>query len=440
MKVYKIEIKLTKEQQAFYKLTVSACRFVYNLYVEFNKEAYKRGNKFISAYTFSKFLNNEYIPSKPDKAWIKEASSKALKQALIDAERSYKLFFKGVGGAPKYKKVITDKSGYYFTRTDKTNVIRHQRNKIKIPCMGWITLKEYGYLPVKSVIRSGVIKKRVNKYFISIITDDEPLVTNQNTREGIGIDLGIKELMVCSNGFIYPNFNKTIKIRKMERKVKRCQRELSRKYRDHQKDKTLTWNNYLKSRDKLNKQYYKLECVRNDYINKFIDHVIEQKPNFITLENLNISGMRKNKHLAKAISDSKLYYTKQVIIQKAKKHGIEVREVDRFYPSSKTCSCCGEVKKDLKLKDRIYKCSCGLEIDRDFNASINLKEAKEYKILTTGGLPESNACGMLNKTVVANSNAEHVEARRSQFVLKSLVDVKRGTHIKFYRVSILQKS
>ena len=154
---------------------------------------------------------------------------------------------------------------------------------------------------------------------------------------------------------------------------------------------------------RIQKLNYKLDCIRNDYIDKCVELIIEQKPKFITLENLNIKGMMKNRHLSKAISDSKFYYTKQKIIQKAEKHGIEVREVGRFYPSSKTCSHCGETKKDLKLSDRTYKCpKCGLELDRDFNASLNLKNAKEYKILTTGGLPESDDYGLYKNLRVEN--------------------------------------
>ena len=431
MRVYKLEIKLNKEQQALYKLNISACRFVYNLYIQENEKAYKDDRKFISAYSFHKWFNNEYIPLHEEMKWLKEASSKAIKQTILNCESAYRKFFKGLGGKPKFKKSSTDKTGYYFVKNGKNQVIKHERNKVKVPCIGWVTLKEMNYFPQDRIIRSGCITKRVDRYFISLLVDEPFTITEKNKNEGIGIDLGLKEFMTCSNGISFPNINKSLKVKKLEKKLKRIQRALSRKKEAHKKDEDLGWNNYNKNKLQLEKQYMRIENVRNAYINKCIDFLIDLEPKFITLEDLNIKGMRKNKHLAKAISDSKLYYTKQLILQKAKKNGIEVREVNRFYPSSKTCSRCGEINKDLKLKDRTYKCSCGLEIDRDLNASINLREAKEYIILTTGGLPESNDCGVLHQTAVAiqplaESETEHGEAVKSQFVLNKCIDKRRN--------------
>ena len=431
MKVYKIEIKLNKEQQVLYKLNISACRFVYNLYIQENEKSYRENKGFISAYTFQKWFNNEFLPNNPDKIWLKEASSKASKQVILNCESSYKRFFKGLGGKPKIKKSSTDKTGYYFVKNGKDRIIKYERNKVKVPCLNWVTLKEMNYFPVDRIIRSGCITKRADRYFISLLVNEVSLVDNKNNGEGIGIDLGLKEFMTCSNGLVFPNINKTNKVKKLEKKLKRIQRALSRKKEAHKKDKSLSWNNYNKNKLQLEKQHMKIENVRNAYINKCIDHLIDLEPKFITLENLNIKGITENKHLSKAISDSKLYYTKQVIIQKAHKHGIEVREVGRFYPSSKTCNKCGNIKKDLKLKDRTYKCSCGNEIDRDLNASINLKEAKEYKILTTGGLPESNDCGVYKNLVVtiqptAESETIHDEAVKSQFVLEKCIDKRRN--------------
>ena len=196
------------------------------------------------------------------------------------------------------------------------------------------------------------------------------------------------------------------------------------------------WANYNKNKLRVEKLYYRLECKRNDYINKCIEIIVEQKPKFITLENLNIKGMVKNKHLAKAIRDSKFCYTKQKIIEKAKKNGIEVREVNRFYPSSKTCSKCGKVKESLKLKERTYKCSCGLEIDRDLNAAFNLKKAKEYKVLTetTDGLSGSNGYGLYKNLGVHNEFLIPVETIqeevvRSHSMLKCFLDTKRNTYV-----------
>ena len=353
MRVYRLEVKLNKEQQALYKLNISACRFVYNLYIQENEGACREGKKFISAYTFHKWFNNEYISLHEDMGWLKNASSKAIKQAILNCESAYKKFFRGLGGKPNFKKASTDKTGYYFVKNGKDQIIKYERNKVKVPCMGWVTFKEMNYFPQGKVIRSGCITKKANKYFISLLVDEPFTITEKNKNEGIGIDLGLKEFMTSSNGLVFENVNKSLRVRKLEKKLKRIQRALSRKREAHKKNKSLTWNNYNKNKLQLENQYLRLENVRNAYINKCIDFLIDLEPKFITLENLNIKGMKKNKHLSKAISDSKFYYTKQVLIQKCNKHGIEVREVDRFYPSSKKCSKCGRTFNDEVLCENI---------------------------------------------------------------------------------------
>lgn len=424
MKTYKIEIKLNKEQEQVYKLNVSACRFIYNLYIQKNEEAYKNREKFIGAYTFSKWFNNEYITHNLDKLWLKQASSKAIQRTMVNCESAYRKFFGNVNHKPKFKKASTDKTGYYFVRTRKNILIKHQRNKIKIPCMGWVTFKEMNYLPKSSVIVSGVIIKRADRFFVVLSTEDVTKKDNKNQNEGIGIDLGIKTFMTCSNGFSFNNINKSKQVKKLEKSIKRQQRALSRKYMIHKINKEMTWSNYNKNKLKIEKLHYRLQCIRHGYINKCIDKIIDEKPNYIVLEHLNLQGMRKNKHIARALCNANFYYTKQKIIEKATKHNIEIREVNKVYPSSKTCCKCGSIKKDLTLKDRIYKCSnCNNEIDRDLNASINLKNAEEYTILneTTGGLPESNAYGLhSNLLVVRNNESMQDEIRKSIKVIDNI--------------------
>lgn len=439
MKAYKTEVKLNKEQEQLYKLCISAQRIVWNLFIEENDKS----EKYINNYAFSRWFNNEYLPSHEDMQWLKKAGSKTIRHTIDSCHQAYIKAFKDRKGFPKKKKYKNFNEGYYFVRNESNKPIKVERYKIKIPMFKWVTIKEKGYLPLEGII-SGTIKKRANKYFISVVTDEEAVIFNNNKGEGIGIDLGLSKFITCSNGVIFNNINKALKIKKLKKKLKREQRALSRKYEAHKKYKNLTYKNLEKSKLKVQKLNYKLECMTNDYINKCLEILVAKQPKFITLEDLNIKGMLKNKHLSKAISDSKFYYTKQKIIQKAQKNGIEVREVGRFYPSSKMCSHCGNVKKDLKLSDRTYKCfECGLEIDRDFNASLNLKNAKEYKILTTTGLVGSNACGVLSQTVVAtqlmvDSETGYVEAGRSQFVFKKYLDSKRN--ILYNKcVSILQE-
>ena len=210
-------------------------------------------------------------------------------------------------------------------------------------------------------------------------------ISNTNN-EGLGIDLGIKEFAVCSDGIKFKNINKTSIIKKVEKKLKREQRKLSRKYESlkirNKKEKggNVTRQNIQKQIVKVQKLHQRLTNIRTDYINKIVSSIIKQKPSYITIEDLNVKGMMKNKHLSKAIASQKFFEFKTKLMSKCKQNDVELRIVDRFYPSSKTCSQCGEIKKDLKLSDRVYKCSCGFVIDRDLNASINLRNAKEYKI------------------------------------------------------------
>ncbi len=222
-------------------------------------------------------------------------------------------------------------------------------------------------------------------HFVSILVEEAIKVDNKPYSEGMGVDLGLKDFAICNNGLSKKNINKTKTVKKAEKKLKREQRKLSRKYeslklRNKKEKGEATGQNIQKQIVKVQKLHQRLTNIRTDYINKTVNELIKQKPSFITIEDLNVNGMMKNKHLAKAVAGQKFYEFRTKLISKAKQNGIEIRIVDRFYASSKMCSCCGAYKKDLKLSDRVYKCSCGLSIDRDLNASINLANAKEYKI------------------------------------------------------------
>ena len=214
---------------------------------------------------------------------------------------------------------------------------------------------------------------------IKISNSNTGMKISNTNNEGLGIDLGIKEFAVCSDGIKFKNINKTSTVKKVEKKLKREQRKLSRKY-ESLKEGRATRQNIQKQVVKVQKLHQRLDNIRTDYINKTVFSIIKQKPSYITIEDLNVKGMMKNKHLSKAIASQKFFEFKTKLMSKCKENNIELRVVDRFYPSSKTCSQCGEIKKGLKLLDRTYKCDCGLTIDRDLNASINLKNAKKYKI------------------------------------------------------------
>ncbi|MFR0657701.1 RNA-guided endonuclease InsQ/TnpB family protein [Clostridium perfringens] len=384
-KAYKMEINPTDKQKSKIHRTIGVSRFIYNFYIARNKEIYEREGKFVSGMDFSKWLNNEYIPNNQEMKWIKEVSSKATKQAIMNGDKSFRDFFKKAKGFPKFKKKKNQDVKAYFPKNNKTDWTI-ERHRVKIPTLGWIRLKEFGYIPVNSIVKSGTVSQKADRYYVSILVEETDIKISNPNNAGVGIDLGIKEFAVCSDGIKFKNINKTSTVKKVEKKLKREQRKLSRKYESLKirnkniKEGRATRQNIQKQIIKVQKLHQRLTNIRTDYINKIVSSIIKQKPSYITIEDLNVKGMMKNKHLSKAIASQKFFEFKTKLTVKCKENHIELRIVDRFYPSSKTCSECGKVKKDLKLSDRIYKCDCGFTIDRDLNASINLKNAKEYKI------------------------------------------------------------
>ena len=380
-----MEINPTDEQKSKIHRTIGVSRFIYNFYIAHNKEVYEKEGKFVSGMDFSKWLNNEYIPNNQDKKWIKEVSSKATKQAIMNGEKAFKDFFKGTKGFPKFKKRKNQDVKAYFPKNNKTDWTI-ERHRVKIPTLGWIRLKEFGYIPVNSIVKSGTVSQKADRYYVSILVEERDIKISNTNNEGLGIDLGIKYFAICSNGNKFKNINKTSTVKKVEKMLKREQRKLSRKYESlkirNKKEKggNATRQNIQKQVVKVQKLHQRLTNIRTDYINKTVFSIIKQKPSYITIEDLAVSNLMKNKHLSKAIASQKFFEFKTKLTFKCKENHIELRIVDRFYPSSKTCSNCGEIKQDLKLSDRIYKCDCGLTIDRDLNSSINLKNAKEYKI------------------------------------------------------------
>lgn len=384
-RAYKIEINPTTEQKSKIHQTIGVSRFIYNFYIAHNKEVYESKGEFISGMDFSKWLNNEYIPNNQDMKWIKDVSSKATKQAIMNGDKAFKDFFKKTKGFPKFKKKKNQDVKAYFPKNNKTDWTI-ERHRVKIPTLGWVRLKEFGYIPINSIVKSGTVSQKSDRYYVSILVKEDDIQVSKCTNEGIGIDLGIKDFAICSNGSKFKNINKTSTVKKVEKKLKRKQRKLSRKYESLKvrnkniKEGVATRQNIQKQIVKVQKIHQRLANIRTDYINKTVSQVIEQKPSYITIEDLNVSGMMKNKHLSKAISSQKFFEFRTKLTAKCKQNNIELRVVDRCYPSSKTCSQCGEVNKGLKLKDRVYKCECGLSLDRDLNASINLKNAKKYKI------------------------------------------------------------
>ena len=353
-------------------------RFAYNWALGKQQENYKNGGKFIS----DNDLRKEFTQLKKTKEyeWLNQYSNNIPKQAIKDACDSYKKFFKGYSKFPKFKSKKKSRPSFYvdnikiqFTDTHvKLEKISNSTKKNKAK-LNWIRLAEKGRIPTDCKYSNPRVTFDGINFWISVgieVEDNLEIPTNK----GVGIDLGIKDLAICSDNNTYKNINKTKEIKRLKKKKRRLQRKVSRKYLINKKGvcyyKT---SNIIKLENQLLKLNHRLTNIRHNYLHKTTSEIINRKPMFIALEDLNVTGMMKNKHLAKAIQDQSFYEFKRIISYKANWNNIKIIEVPRFYPSSKTCSECGSIKKDLKLSDREYIClECGCVIDRDYNASVNL--------------------------------------------------------------------
>lgn len=381
---FKTEIHPTYEQKIKIHQTIGVCRYIYNLFIEHNKNNHKNGQPYVSGKSFELWLNHTYIKENPDKAWIKDVSSKSVKKSMENAHTAFQKFFKGDAGFPKFKKKNDNNVKMYFVKNNKKDCLC-ERHRIKIPTLGWVRLKEKGYIPESRygyIIKSGTMSMKAGKYYVSVVIDipDAPVDTRPYS-EPIGVDLGVKNFAVVSDGRIYRNINKTRTVQHLEKKLRRENRRLSRKLNHLEKgESTRNKANIRKQILKIQKIHKRLYNIRTDYVNKTVAKLARTKPAYIAIEDLNVSGMIKNKHLSHAIASQKFYEFRMKLIAKCRKYGIEVRIVNRWHPSSKQCHACGNVKKDLKLSERTYTCACGYVNDRDLNASLNISDTDNYQV------------------------------------------------------------
>ena len=379
-----IKVQLNPNNKQLTKLfQYAGCnRFAYNWAIAREQENHKQGNKFLSDCE----LRKEFTKMKKldEYKWLNDISNNVTKQAIKDACNSYKRFFKGKSKHPKFKSKKNSKQSFYqdnvaikFTDTHvkiEGFAISRKKNKQKL---NWIKLCEKGRIPTNC--------KYMNPRFtfdglhwwlsVGIETDDNLDIP---TKEGIGIDLGLKDLAICSDGNIYENINKTTKVKRLEKKKRRLQRSISRKYNMNKEgERYKKTSNIVKREKELLKLSKRLTNIRHNHLHQTTSEIIKRKPSFICIEDLNVSGMMKNKHLSKAVQQQGFYEFRRQVEYKSAWNNIPVIIADRFFSSSKLCSCCGEIKKDLKLSDRIYQCECGNIIDRDYQASLNLKRYGE---------------------------------------------------------------
>ena len=396
LKAFKTEIAPNKEQKEKIVRSIGIARFLYNQYIAYNRKLYKmyqrglldsRQKHFVTAKDFDKYVNHNLKLKLP---WIDECGSKARKKSLVNAENAFKRFFDGLAGFPRFKKKSNQDVKLYFPKNNKGDW-RIWRHKLMIPTLKRVRLKEFGYLPVGAKVTNGTVSSKAGRFYVSVVVDiDEKSKYNKDLEasyhtetDGIGIDLGVKDLAVVSNGKVFKNINKSSKVKRLEKRLRREQRRLSRKYEFRKKKGGMTAAasaNIDKQKLKVQKIHHRIDTIREDYENKVVHEIVKQKPRFITMEDLNVKGMMKNKHLVKAVAAQRFSLILAKLKRKAQIIGIEFRTVDRFYPSSKTCHTCGHINKGLKLKDRVYICpKCGYTEDRDFNAALNLRDAKEYR-------------------------------------------------------------
>ena len=363
VRLYPSEIQEQKLWQS-----VGVARFIYNWTLAKQEENYKNGGKFISDGVLRKEITQL---KKNELSWLNEVSCNVAKQAVKDACNAYKSFFKGLSDKPRFKTKKRSKKSFY---NDNVALKVKDNKLVKIEKIGWIKTNEQ--LPI-GVKYSNPRISYDNKYWYISVGIEQEENQEELTDISLGIDLGLKDLAICSDGTVYKNINKTYVVRKIEKRLKRLQKQVSRKYEQNKKGKEyIKTKNIIKLEKQIQQIHRRLANIRNNYLHQTTTSIVKTKPYRVVIEDLNVKGMMKNKHLSDAIRKQGFYEFRRQLEYKCKFRGIELVIVDRFYPSSKSCSQCGKIKKDLKLKDRVYKCSCGLNIDRDLNASINLSKYK----------------------------------------------------------------
>lgn len=377
----KVRLRPNKKQLTKLFQYAGCARFAYNWAINRERENYKQGNKFLS----DKELRKEFTRLKNQQhSWLKNVSNNVTKQAIKDACNTYKRFFKGYCRYPKFKSKKWSKQSFYQDigkiRFTDTHVkvegfsMSKKRNKQQL---NWIRLCEKGRIPTDCKYMNPRFTYDGLYWYVSV-SMEVPDTPHTATNDGVGIDLGLKDLAICSDGNKYQNINKTQRVKKLEKRQRRLQRSVSRRYEKNKKgERYCKTRNIIKRQKELLKVTKRLTNIRRNHLHQTTSDIIKRKPSFICIEDLNVRGMMKNRHLSKAVQQQGFYELRRQLQYKTERNNISVIIADRFFPSSKLCSCCGHVKTDLKLSDRIYKCECGNTIDRDVQASLNLKKYGE---------------------------------------------------------------
>jgi putative transposase len=385
IKTIRVMLIPNNKQKAKLFQYANTARFAYNWALGREQENYKNGGKFICEGDLRKEFTQ--LKKKEEYLWLKKISNNVPKQAIKDACTAYQNFFNGVSNAPRFKskkhsipKFYQDTKKIKFTDTHVkvegfATSKRHNKQKLNL-----IRLAEHSRIPTDCKYFNPRIKYDGLNWYLTVgieYKDKESIPSN----DGIGIDLGIKDLAICSDKHKYKNINKIQKVKKLEKRKRRLQRCISRRYEKNKKGEGYCKTSNIKRKEKeLLKVSRKLSNIRLNYLHQTTIEIVKREPSFICIEDLNVKGMMKNRHLSKAIQQQSFGEFRRQIEYKSKWNNTKIIIADRFFPSSRLCSCCGKIKKDLKLSDRIYRCECGNIIDRDYQAAINLKQYGEMRI------------------------------------------------------------
>lgn len=390
-KTYKVMLVPNNKQKTRLFQLAGAARFAYNWALARQQENYEKGNQFISAFTLSK----EFTAFKKleGNEWLTTVSSNLTAQAITDACDAYIKFFKGLSKFPKFKSKKRSRPAF----ANKYNQIKITETHVKLEKislskkrarakLNYVRLAEKGRIPTGEGVKYSNPRVTFDglHWWLSVGVESEVDYYPAQS-DGIGIDLGLKDFAVTSDEEVFANINKTVTIRQLEKRKQRLQRQVSRKY-EMNKDgqRFVKTKNIIKLEQRLLKLHQRLKNIRQQYLHEITSALVKRKPSFIALEDLNVSGMMKNKHLAKAIQQQSFYEFRRLLEYKCKWNNIEFILVDRWFPSSKTCCKCGHVKKELKLSERTYRCEvCSNVIDRDFQAALNLKRYAEQKMIAS---------------------------------------------------------
>ena len=368
---YKIRLYPTKQQEELMWKHIGACRYIWNYMLAKQNEIHEQGGKHLSAFDMIKLLTP--LKNDGEHEWLYEVSNASLQISCRDLQKDYERFFRKQGGFPKFKSRKKSKPNFPIREN-----IYFQNGVVTISTLKKVKYKTDFDLPKGKghKFTNPRVSYRNGKWMLSFGMERENQAPDL-TDKAMGIDLGVKDLITAAYGdeqIVFHNINKSKRMRYLNRQLVHTKRAISRKYEvNRQGNKYVKTNNIMREEEKARKLYQRITNIRQNYIHQTTHSLVSRLPYRVVMEDLNVHGMMKNRHLAKAIGEQCFAEVIRQMQYKCEDRGIEFVQADRFYPSSKTCSHCGCVKHNLKLSERTFVCEeCGAVIDRDYNAAINL--------------------------------------------------------------------